>query len=670
MIRPVLALLVVGLALAPSSAPGALPDSPLAHPLFEEIITLENARDSSGRLGELARHDTPVVRARALRALGRAQEARYAPLFAEALADGEASVRDEAALAMGFLWDEGDEAALIAAYAKEADVSLRDRLLEAIGRTATEAVGVPFLAAVVQEGDPVLASRAAIALGIAGYRKVDVSGANQALSAACRSPHADLRHAAAYAFYRGRPEAGVQFLRPLLNDPEPMVRLNAVKGLAASGRNNLAAPVSERIRDDDWRVRLEAIKAMVPLKAPNFLSLMALGMEDPVPLVRIASIEAIGQTRSGNGLDLVEPILRESDDWRYRSAALIAKTRISGDGALPSLLQSKASSDWRIRRAVAEALGIIRSDQARNALSDLTADENPAVLAAVAASLANFPQIIALEDLQNLMKSEDPVVLTNAASALGQRADRTAVTPLVTAWARLKSPTDVEPMVEILEALGRIVVPQDSALVYGELAAEDRAAAMATLESGLRDADERVARAAAAQLERIDGGDRTADIVATPRDHPLHLARIQNPGASAARLVTRHGDIVIEFLAGAAPNTVANFIELASRGYFDGLNFHRVVPGFVTQDGCPRGDGWGGPGYEIRCEYNNLRYDAGMVGMALSGKDTGGSQYFITHTPQPHLDGRYTIFGRVTSGLPLLEKLLIGETIEAVELIP
>lgn len=670
MSRPALALLTLSTVLFAAPALATLPAEPLAHPLYEEILTLENSRDSGPRLPELARHESAPVRARALRALGRAQVAENAPLFAAALADPDPSVRDEAALAMGLLWGDGNEAALIAAFEGETDATVRDRLVEAVGRVATADIGVPFLASLVSGADPALAARAALALGVAGYRKVDVSSATTALAAACRSPETDVRRAAAYGFYRGIPASSVNYVRPLLGDADPLVRVNALKALAASGRPNLGPVVSELIRDDDWRVRLEAIRATVPLKASIFLSLVALAFEDPAPIVRIAAIETVGQLQVGTGLDLVEPILRESDDWRYRSAALIAKTRITGDGALPSLVQSKASTDWRIRRAVAEALAILRSDQARNTLSEMTTDENPAVLAAVAAALADYPQVAALDDLRNLTKSEDPVVLTQAASALGQRADREGIEPLATAWARLKSPTDVDPMVEILGALGAIVLPEDTTLVLTALTDAQRAQAIATLEAGLKDSDERVARAAAAELLRLEGRDRTAEIAATPRPFPLHLERIKSPGAKGARLVTRHGDIVIEFLPGAAPNTVANFLELAGRGYFDGLNFHRVVPGFVTQDGCPRGDGWGGPGYEIRCEYNELRYDAGMVGMALSGKDTGGSQYFITHTPQPHLDGRYTIFGRVTSGLSLVEKLLVGDTIEAVELIP
>ncbi|HYS62140.1 MAG TPA: peptidylprolyl isomerase, partial [Gemmatimonadales bacterium] len=102
------------------------------------------------------------------------------------------------------------------------------------------------------------------------------------------------------------------------------------------------------------------------------------------------------------------------------------------------------------------------------------------------------------------------------------------------------------------------------------------------------------------------------------------------------------------------------------RRYFDGSTWHRVVPNFVVQDGDPRGDGWGGPGFALRDETNPMRYETGTVGMALSGPDTGGSQFFITHSPQPHLDGTYTVFGRVVSGLGALAAIGQGERIRSI----
>jgi cyclophilin family peptidyl-prolyl cis-trans isomerase len=129
------------------------------------------------------------------------------------------------------------------------------------------------------------------------------------------------------------------------------------------------------------------------------------------------------------------------------------------------------------------------------------------------------------------------------------------------------------------------------------------------------------------------------------------------------RITTERGVIDIEFAGADAPLTVGNFITLARRRYYDGLAFHRVVPNFVAQDGDPRGDGSGGPGYAIRDELNRQWYERGAVGMALSGPDTGGSQYFLTHSPQPHLDGHYTVFGRVTRGLNVLDSIVQGDRI-------
>ena len=102
---------------------------------------------------------------------------------------------------------------------------------------------------------------------------------------------------------------------------------------------------------------------------------------------------------------------------------------------------------------------------------------------------------------------------------------------------------------------------------------------------------------------------------------------------------------------------------LARRGYFNGQTVPRVVPNFVVQTGDPRGDQNGGPGYSIRCEINEAPYDRAAVGMALSGKDTGGSQWFVTHSPQPHLDGGYTVFGRVISGMDVVDRISRGDTV-------
>lgn len=128
---------------------------------------------------------------------------------------------------------------------------------------------------------------------------------------------------------------------------------------------------------------------------------------------------------------------------------------------------------------------------------------------------------------------------------------------------------------------------------------------------------------------------------------------------------TEKGDIHIEFFDEDAPKTVKNFKNLIQDGFYDGLNFHRVIPNFVIQGGCPNGTGTGGPGYHIPCEINTQKHLAGSLSMAHAGKDTGGSQFFICHSPQPHLDGVHTVFGQ-TSDTDVVNSIEPGDTIISV----
>jgi cyclophilin family peptidyl-prolyl cis-trans isomerase len=145
-------------------------------------------------------------------------------------------------------------------------------------------------------------------------------------------------------------------------------------------------------------------------------------------------------------------------------------------------------------------------------------------------------------------------------------------------------------------------------------------------------------------------------------------AHLINPPVSLQVYIdTDRGSIHVELAMNDAPLTVENFVTLARRGYFNGLSFHRVVPDFVIQDGDPRGDGEGGPGYTIRDELNQRPYLRGAVGMALDPwPDSGGSQWFITHSPQPHLDAKYTVFGRVIGGMEFVDQIQQWDVIRRV----
>ena len=185
--------------------------------------------------------------------------------------------------------------------------------------------------------------------------------------------------------------------------------------------------------------------------------------------------------------------------------------------------------------------------------------------------------------------------------------------------------------------------------------------------------DVRIRVRAAALLKELDP---TSDVALQIRPAPTRLppetyaaAHLGIPPVSTqVFLDTNRGTIHIEFAVLDAPLTVNNFITLARMGFFNGLTVHRVVPNFVVQSGDPRGDGEGGPNYTIRDELSQVPFLRGTVGMALDWPDTGGSQFFITHSPQPHLDAKYTVFGRVINGMDVVDQIQVGDTIRRVRI--
>jgi cyclophilin family peptidyl-prolyl cis-trans isomerase len=321
--------------------------------------------------------------------------------------------------------------------------------------------------------------------------------------------------------------------------------------------------------------------------------------------------------------------------------------------------------DWRYRAAVAEAAaGASQIERVVEVSLPLTRDHDGRVRAAAYATFAPWIDSTGAEQhpwrrafLLPALKDEDVSVRATALGALGNH-PRAAELPAVLASYRLAGNDTANDArvgaVRYLAAAWRA----DSGSVSDSLRR-----AIAALP------------APADPLERAEARDVSPFAgwaVARADSQPLaiyeQLVREYVAPALAGRLprvelVTERGTVTLELFAGDAPLTVRNFVQLARAGFYSNTRFHRVVPNFVAQDGDPRGDGNGGPGYAIRDELNRRRYERGTVGMALSGPDTGGSQYFLTLSRQPHLDGHYTVFGRVASGESVVDALVQGNRI-------
>ncbi|CAN5551600.1 peptidylprolyl isomerase [soil metagenome] len=177
-----------------------------------------------------------------------------------------------------------------------------------------------------------------------------------------------------------------------------------------------------------------------------------------------------------------------------------------------------------------------------------------------------------------------------------------------------------------------------------------------------------VAKKSAEALKKITGDDFTVNTSSLINEDRFNRAMIRMNEKYIAEVNTNKGKIVIELFNDIAPMSASNFIDLSESGYYNGTIFHRVVPNFVIQGGDNTGTGFGSPNYSIRSEFSPLNYERGVVGMASSGKDTEGAQFFITHSPQYHLDGKYTIFGFVTDGMEVVDKIIVGDKIENVKI--
>jgi cyclophilin family peptidyl-prolyl cis-trans isomerase len=265
-----------------------------------------------------------------------------------------------------------------------------------------------------------------------------------------------------------------------------------------------------------------------------------------------------------------------------------------------------------------------------------------------------------------------------AAAALIERlkADDPVVRAAATGLGELKPANGAEPLAEAYRLGQRDAMYGARAAALAAIAKYGAATAAPVLRTALGDKDWAVRVRAAMLLKQLDPA-AAAEVYAQIRPAPTTLGpsayatvRLGNPSVSThVFLDTDRGTIQIELAVLDAPLTVENFITLARKGYFNGLSVHRVVPDFVVQDGDPRGDGEGGPGYSIRDELNERPYLRGTVGMALDPwPDTGGSQYFITHSPQPHLDAKYTVFGRVIAGMDVVDKIQQWDVIRSVRI--
>lgn len=651
------------------------------------VLRTRDLRDAATLLTILSNADAHT-RAHAALAAGSVQDTSLIPVLTGLLGDEKQDVRKAAAFALGQMnyavdstQRSGISGALLAALRQETEADVLEREVQALGKMGDAASLPEVPGARDWQGSGTLAADVALSIGRYAYRGIRNGEATGFAVEVLGGSDSIGQWKAAYALMRiGDKTILSEHSRKIAvaaHSPDPNVRMHiaSVLGTLQDARVGLAPLISLAEFDTDWRVRVNAVKALAlldtvaPARVEDVMLKMALVTSEHVSLTALSALGTLrfkGPTERSRCRRILTQIIDNSDgfySWRQQREASIAVAKLFGADSF-EYLSARSRDGTLLRNSYIDALGYIPVGTALSELLSYSRRSNPGVQRATLDAILNScrrtsPDLreSARSAFLDALDSEDIAVITTAASALADSlfADEKSISFLVAALKRLRSPDDVEPMVEIIRTLGALKAQGATTILL----------------LSLNDPDRTVALAAAASLERITGNPHAQFVVQhtapvhTDFDWQLLAWLHQHPIVTVS---TSRGVFRFQMLPDEAPFTCISFARLIRRGFFDGLTFHRVVPNFVIQGGDPRGDGWGGPGYAIRSEFGVSGYEQGMVGVASAGKDTQGCQFFVTHSRQPHLDGRYTIFGRVTSGIDVVNLIQVGDVIEAITL--
>jgi cyclophilin family peptidyl-prolyl cis-trans isomerase/HEAT repeat protein len=508
-----------------------------------------------------------------------------------------------------------------------------------------------------------------------------------------------------------KPEINATLRAILLSDDDAVCRANACRILGSSvDAPSVSMLLEAALNDDDSRVRVSAIRALGNFKDTRETkdlkvadALIAHG-EMLLKSFKINKSELLEiATTLGRLLANVddEPSVRFLQKLRVADDYKSAETEIAFAKIVPKLYLSVYNQDepfksWQKVSSQAQGLGELANskDETIKTLgktnligyfSDFLATTKPVNIAEMNKAVPDVLQALAAfkpdkldELLRENINTKDVQIRATVASLLAELPTSKAnFDALNKAFddAFLYDKDSNDAMLATMDALFKVNPKEALPIIFLAFSSDDYLVRKKTFEIFKKDNSEY----AKAMIERAISqgknkvlpykkGSKQGVIFNTNADYVRAVSR--KNGTVKAIFTTEKGNFTIDFMPEDAPLTVNNFIKLTNAKYFNGLSVHRVVANFVMQDGDPRGDGNGGPGWSIRCELNMLPYDRGAVGMALSGKDTGGSQWFVTHSPQPHLDGGYTVFGKVNeTDMKIVDSIARGDKILTVKIV-
>ena len=662
------------LVLAGSPAPAAAQQEAVVEQLAS-VLAAEDARTFQRPLfGSALLSPDSVVRRLAALGAGRIGDPAATALVAPLLTDPDSTVRVAAAFALGLLRDPAGAPPLMDRITgtPALDGPAAIEAITALAKIGGRQVGTFFEGMLAGSVVPTVADRRPLVTQVVLESwRLGPDAPVVSLLPFLEDTSVSLRWRAAYTLGRLRAPAAGNRLTVALRDPEAIVRAMAARALTRSYADTarlaakaVAQLLARAAADANVQVKINALRSLAGFEDSTLATEIVPLLDDPTPNVQVQAAMTAGELGGAEAARALTRVAAANRPFGVRREALVGLARVDTAAFTAASARWRGSADWRERAAAAEGTAIAGPGRKPWFLSD----RDPRVIAA------------GLQAWSAEVEGPDPALVA-AARPLVQHADAAVRSTVADVLGRAASPEDLTALVAAYRRTGRDSVPDPALAALGAIqaisgsSAEARARVAEEFVSSVPRPEDYLARRWAEQNwpELAARWGRAAP-VATGRSaqdyRDLVLRFIVAPDSVARPTVIietdQRGPMEVELLGPEAPMTVANFLRLVQRRFFDGNRWHRVVPNFVVQDGDPRGDGFGGPGGAIRDEINRHRYDGPMLGMALSGPDTGSSQWFINLSPQPHLDGTYTIFGRVRGGLVSLARITQGDVIRTI----
>lgn len=673
-------LLVAAAAACAPAAPRIAPAPEAARQLADPeavaaLLRLEDRRDfDSVTLARYAASPSPALRARTALALARLRRPEGARLLEALLADGDTAVAAFAAFGLGQLGDSTAVGALSAHLRPDElarSPSVAAEAAYALGKIHSRAAADSLLALLARA--PLDSPSAPVGSALLATARL---ARPSTLDPLLRWLAADtaVRWRAVYALVRRPDPRATRALAPLATDPDPRVRALALRGLTAPladsagiGAARTLPTVLTALGDSAYSVRINAARALGTYPTADAVAALARAIASPDRHLAVAALEALGQLgpRAAGAAGAVRGLAVDPLAQLFvRQTAMETLAAIRPALAAEVARGVASEASWRLRASAARVFALAGGPR-DPALAALVADRDGRVAAAaLQAALDAAGDSVGVVRPLLLQQLAAPDVFARAAAlgGLAKLADPATLPALLDAYGRAQRDTLDDAALAAIDAL---------AALRGTGQEPGRAFFLRFRRPEDPLVRLRAAQAFGAAAESAWGRPLPIETRRSLADYRALVDRVRGRAAAPeVEIVTDAGTLRLRLFERDAPLTVESFLRLAARNYFDGQEWPRVVPNFVIQGGDPRGDTNGGPGYAIRDEINRHRYGTGTLGMALSGPDTGGSQFFVTLAPQPHLDGTYTIFGEVVSGQEVAERVLPGDRILRVTPLP